>query len=117
MKRVLLGLAVLFGAIAQAQAGWLIGTGDGLNSGSGTIKIVSSNYYDTGAFAVQVEGGQGACAGATWIVFPVPATNVESWKNSFEIAQTAFLTGHKVNIYNYDSSDCGNARFIQLVRP
>lgn len=110
-------LSLVLALSSQANAGWLIGKHDGINSGNGRITILSSNAYDTGGFAIRVEGGQGACANAKWIVFPVPDENVDSWKHSFEVAKTAFLHGYKVNIYNYDDDRCDNAQFIQLVRP
>ena len=115
MKRYFCFLMLVI-ASSSSYAGWLVGGQEGVHAGSATIKRFTNNYYNTGNFAVEVEGGFGPCANAMWIVFDQNNMPSTAFEHGFEIAKAAFTEGHKVNIYSYDGDDCTNAQYIEVVR-
>lgn len=77
-----------------------------------SIANTSSNQ-DT--FTIWIEGGEGVCLNS--ISFPRTATSSnETHKRAYATALTAFTTGSKVWVHNYQGSDCNNAAFIRLVK-
>lgn len=114
MKKIALMSLFLFSA--TSHAGWLIGSSpNGVDFDSSTVKGISSDWGNTGNFAVLTEGGAGPCINQ-WIVFSKEKMSPETYRGSFEIAQMAFIHGFKVNIFNYTDNSCEGAEFIELGR-
>ena len=84
------------------------------------IHAVGNTSYELPVFVVKVSGGTGACGNST-ITFPestLPDPNnpayIRLYERAYSTALTAFAAGKRVDIYNYDGSDCDNASFIEV---
>ncbi|WP_325892443.1 DUF5992 family protein [Grimontia sp. NTOU-MAR1] len=65
-------------------------------------------------FTVWVEGGSGPCTDRA-VTFPRRAVSSnEIHARAYSAALSALSTNHKVDIYDYSGSNCGNASYIRL---
>ena len=100
-------LLLLFSA--SASAGWIVR--------GGTISLVTNTGSNQAKFGVKTTGGTGPCAEAGYITFPFDAaTNERIHTRAYSAALTAFTTGVKVNIHNYENDACDRAVFIELTK-
>ncbi|MCG9584205.1 DUF5992 family protein [Vibrio tubiashii] len=78
------------------------------------ITSVSNTSSNQDNFVIWQEGGEGPCKGKD-ILFPRTATtSTETHKRAYAAALTAFSTGAKVDVYNYQGNGCHNAAYIRL---
>jgi hypothetical protein len=79
-----------------------------------TITQISNTGSNIDKFVIWTSGGTGPCANRS-IHFPASATNSEKvFDRAYSAALTAFASGTKVTIHNYNGPDCVNASYIRL---
>jgi hypothetical protein len=103
---------VLIGALAVlsqmvSAAGAYIVTG-------GTITSITNTASNTSAFTVTTSGGTGVCTGVA-ITFPLSSfPDADTMARAYATALTALALNATVTIYNYSSSTCTTATYIQI---
>lgn len=80
-----------------------------------TIASIANTSSNQDIFTIWIEGGEGVCPNV--ITFPRSATSSnEIHKRAYATALTAFTTGAKIWVHNYQGSDCNNAAYIRLIK-
>lgn len=82
------------------------------------VEIANTNN-NTKDFAMFLEGGTGICNTSARYIISFPenkfqSQSQESYKQAFSLALSAFATGKKVRIHNFEDDSCNKANFISV---
>jgi hypothetical protein len=78
------------------------------------IEGIANTNSNQEKFNIWVSGGTGPCVNRQ-IVFPrSAAASAEIYNRAYSAALTAFASGSKISIYDYDGASCSNAAYIKL---
>ncbi|GAB5386996.1 MAG: hypothetical protein Alis3KO_41190 [Aliiglaciecola sp.] len=105
MKRLLFAL-ILLPFFVEANGTYIVK--------NAVITSIANTSGNSEKFTIWVEGGSGSCANSI-IVFPrTAASSDEIYSRAYSAALTAFTSGKKIWVHNYEGDQCNNASYIRL---